>query len=446
MPFSVWFTVAGAVLIAMALGGTVLRRLPLSTGVVYLALGVALGPLGAGLLLLDPVREAALLERLAEVAVIVSLFAAGLKLRAPLAGGRWRPPLRLATVSMVATVALVALVATYAFGLPLGAAVLLGAVLAPTDPVLASDVRVAHTGDRDRLRFALTGEAGLNDGTAFPFVLLGLGLLGAHDLGAGLTRWLAVDVLWATAAGLAVGAACGWGVGRLVLYLRRTHREAVGTDDFLALGLIALAYGLALHAHAYGFLAVFAAGVALRRTAHAERTTGGGEDAGVAVIPLGDPEAGITEASTSPDKAPQFMVQAALGFTEQLERIGEVALVLVTGAVLLTQPVYPQVFWFIPLLLLVLRPLAVYAGLWGAPVTPRQKALAAWFGVRGVGSLYYLAYALVHGAPESLAPVLMSVTLWTVAVSITVHGVSVTPLMAWYARREGRRTGAEAGP
>jgi sodium/hydrogen antiporter len=140
-------------------------------------------------------------------------------------------------------------------GLPWGVGIIVGAILAPTDPVLASDVQVEHPFDQNRLRFALTGEASLNDGTAFPFLMLGLGLLGLHDLGSGLWRWVTVDVLWATTAGLGVGGALGTAVGELVLYMRRTHREAVGLDDFLALGLIALAYGIAMACHASGFLA-----------------------------------------------------------------------------------------------------------------------------------------------------------------------------------------------
>ena len=150
-------------------------------------------------------------------------------------------------------------------GLSFGAAVLLGAILAPTDPVLASAVQVESSGDRDRLRFSLTGEGGLNDGAAFPFVMLGLGLLGLHDLGVGGWRWWTVDVIWATAGGLMIGGALGALIGTLVVYLRARHKESIGLDEFLALGLIALAYGLAVLSHTYGFLAVLAAGMALQR-------------------------------------------------------------------------------------------------------------------------------------------------------------------------------------
>ncbi len=199
-----WFLIVGGLFVIMAVSGSVVRRLPFTFALLYLLVGLALGPLGIGLLKIHPIQHAALIERLSEVAVIISLFTAGLKLRMRLRHPSWWIPVRLAFVSMAITVGLITLAGMIGLGLPLGAALLLGAVLAPTDPVLASDVQVEHPLDRDRLRFGLTGEAGLNDGAAFPFVMLGLGLLGLHDLGAYGWRWLAVDVVWATAGGLGV--------------------------------------------------------------------------------------------------------------------------------------------------------------------------------------------------------------------------------------------------
>ncbi len=426
MGTTLWFVIIGALLVMMALIGSVLKRLPLTGAMLYLAVGFGLGPAGAGLVRLEPIADAALLGRLSEAAVIVSLFTAGLKLRAPPHDPLWRLSLRLAFVSMAVTVGLVALAGVLGLGLPLGAAVLLGAILAPTDPVLASDVQVEHPADRDRLRFALTGEAGLNDGAAFPFVMLGLGLLGLHEVGAWGWRWLAVDVAWATAGGLAIGWLLGMLVGRLVLHLRRAHREAVGLDDFLTLGLIALSYGIALLAHAYGFLAVFAAGLALRAI---ERQATGDERPPDAVADAAD----RAEAATDPAKAPAYMAQAVLGFNEQLERIGEVAIVLLLGGLLATVALPPEALWFAPLLFLLVRPLSVAVGLAGARTSPLQWRLVAWFGIRGVGSIYYLMYAVERGLPGPLAERLAALTLTVVAVSIVVHGVSVTPLMRRYA-------------
>jgi NhaP-type Na+/H+ or K+/H+ antiporter len=445
MQFNLWFVIAGALLIGMALAHTLVKRLPLTTSFLYLLAGIALGPSWLGMITLSPVRDAELLERVTEIAVIVSLFTAGLKLRTPLRDALWKPPLRLAFVSMTLTVGMVALVGTLGLGLPLGAAILLGAVLAPTDPVLASDVQVEHAEDRDRLRFGLTGEAGFNDGTAFPFVMLGLGLLGLHDIGEGGWRWVAVDVVWAIIGGLGIGALLGTLVGRLVVYLRREHKESVGLDDFLALGLIALSYGAALLAHAYGFLAVFAAGLALRAVERrlSESTGRGREQEQMTEeqpdkAPAGSEDSEDSEeAATHPEKAPEVMAQSVLAFNEQVERIAEVAVVLLVGGMISLRGLPPESWWFVPLMFLVIRPVAVLLGLLGARVNRQQRGLMAWFGIRGIGSLYYLAYAIAHGVPDELASRLSGLTLAVIATSIVVHGISVTPLMNFYARPRG---------
>lgn len=436
MEFALWSLIVGTLLITMALGATVLKRLPLSTAMLYLGVGVGVSPLGLGLLPADPRQHTVLLERMAEVVVLLSLFTAGLKLSPGLRDHRWRLPVRLALTSMVITVALVAFAAFLLTDLPLGACVLLGAVLAPTDPVLASQVQLQNPKDQDRLRFALTGEGGLNDGTAFPFVMLGLGLLGLHEMGTGGWRWWAVDVLWATVAGLGIGALLGLAVGRLVLYLRREHKEAVGMDDFLALGLIALAYGAALLLHAYGFLAVFAAGVALRQL---EQSQPAAADSSARAERAMTHPASAASAAVDRRHAPAFMTHAVLGFNQQAERIGEVAIVITLGALLWSVQWQHLVWWFVPLLLLAIRPLSVGLGLLGSPASGTERWLVSWFGIRGVGSIYYLMYAVNHGLPGELADRMIALTLAVVVASIVLHGVSVTPMMAAYERALGRR-------
>ena len=411
-----------------------LKRVPLSTAMIYLAVGVGIGPLGLGLLEFDPLGdfEVAFLERFSETVVVLSLFAAGLKMRLPLRDRIWGLPLRLAFLSMSVTVGLITLIGVYLLGLPLGGAVLLGAVLAPTDPVLASDAQMESPKDTDRLRFALTGEAGFNDGTAFPFVMLGLGLLGLRELGPYGLRWALLDVVWAILAGLAVGALLGVATGRFVIYLRRTHREAVGLDDFLALGLVFLSYGVALMISAYAFLAAFAAGYALRAVERSFSEDGTDEEVKVAAQ-QGEGE----EMAADPETAPAYMASAVLGFTEQFERIGTVGIVVLIGAMLVYADWSWGAFLFVLLMFLVVRPLAVWLGLLGSSILPAQSGLIAWFGVRGVGSVYYLMFAEHHGLPDGVAIPVLSLTLITIAASAVVHGTSVTPLMRWYRRRFG---------
>ena len=430
--FTLGCIIAGVLLIVMTLGGSFIGRLPLSAAMLYLGVGMAVGPWGWGLVKLDAFKNVALLERLTEVAVLISLFTAGMKLELPLKDRRWRIPVQLATVSMLVTVAAITALGVWVLDLPLGAAVLLGAILAPTDPVLASDVQVANPGDRDRLRFGLTGEGGLNDGTAFPLVVLGLGLLGLHDLGDYGWRWWTLDVLWAVAGGLGLGYVLGTAVGRAILYLRVRHREALGSDEFIALGLIALTYGLALASMTYGFLAVFAAGLALRRVDEPAAL----QTASPASINLVKPEV-----STAAE--PAHMMRAVQRFNSQLESFAEVGIVLAVGVLLATVKFRSEVLWFVPVLFLVIRPLAVGAALLGTPVTGAQRWLMGWFGIRGIGSLYYLLYAISHGIKPVLAQQLLSITLAVVVASVVAHGISVTPLMKRY---EARKAGEKVTP
>ena len=430
MKAELWYLLIGVLLVVVAISSTLVKRLPLTATMVYLGFGAVLGPLGLGIFMLDPVGRAAFIERITEIAVVVSLFTTGLKLRVSLRDRIWSIPLRLAFLSMAITVGLVALVGVYGLGLPLGAAVLLGAVVAPTDPVLASEVQLESSSDEDKLRFSITGEAGLNDGTAFPFVMLGLGLLGLHEIGQWGWRWFALDVVWAIIGGLAIGTGAGMLVGKLVIYLRRQHKEAFGLDEFLALGLIALVYGAALLTHTYGFLAVLAAGLALRSLERRHTGDKPAEDVqGMALV--GKRE----ELATHPEKAPAHMAEALLGFNEQIERVLEVAVVLLIGAMLTPKFVSVNELWFVAVLFFFIRPLAVLVGTIGRHIGPVQRGLVCWFGIRGIGSLYYLMYAITHGVPSEIASRLVSLTFCVIAVSIVTHGISAMPLMKWYHAR-----------
>ena len=430
----------GALLIAKTLASSFIARLPISTAMIYLAAGLAIGPIGWNLLDLDAFENTLLIERLAEVALLISLFTVGMKFELKKKDIRWRIAVQLATLSMVITVGLITAAGVWLLDLPLGAAVLLGGILAPTDPVLASDVQMADTHDRDRLRLGLTGEGGLNDGTAFPFVMLGLGLLGLHELGDNLWRWWAVDVLWAVAGGLGIGYALGSLVGRAIIYLRTRYREALGSDEFIALGLIALTYGVALQCLTYGFLAVFAAGVALRRIDDPKTLPAPPAKPAPAAEPTPSPELSVENARATGAQAPAHMMRQVERFNSQLDSFAEVCMVLVIGVLLVSVEFDVRFLWFVPLLFLIIRPLSVAIGLLGTDAKPGQRRLMAWFGIRGIGSLYYLMYAINHGLERSLAEQLLSITLAVIVCSVVVHGVSVTPLMTRYEARKPIKT------
>ena len=238
-------------------------------------------------------------------------------------------------------------------------------------------------------------------------------------------------------------------IGKLVIYLRREHKEAVGYDNFLGLGLIGLAYGGALLLHAYGFLAVFAAGLALRQveqqaTATATRMPVPAAQATAvpeqvqAHVKAVQADANAVEPdqlAVDPLHASAFMAHAVLSFNEQLDRIGELCAVVVIGMLLWAVQWQHAVWWFVAVMLVVVRPASVSLVLLRSGVPRAQRRLMGWFGIRGVGSLFYLAYAVNHGLDPALGEVLVAITLSVVVTSIMVHGISVTPLMRAYEMR-----------
>jgi len=431
-----WFLLVGSLLLVMGLTSAALKRLPITSAIVYLAVGLLVGPTILNLFHFNPLKESALLQVLTEVAVLISLFSAGVKMPVPVSLARWRTPILLATVSMTITVGLVAAFSYYFLDLPLGAGVLLGAILAPTDPVLATDVQIRHPDDRDQLRFTLTCEAGMNDGSAFPFVMLGLGLLGLHELGEFGLQWALMDVLWATVAGVAIGIAAGVALAHLSWKLRGASPRSELIYDFLGLGLIAVVYGLSVIAHAWGFLAVFFAAVALRQT---ELKFSGAMATPVSLpvkdIAPNELQEGVASAT------PPTVSEGALVFKEHLERLSEVVLILLIGGMLFIDSWSWRAIALALFLFLVARPISVLISLLSTRAVWRMRGMVAWFGVRGIGSLYYLMYAIQHGLPEALALELIQFTLIVVTLSILVHGISVKPLMYRFWRDRKRPSG-----
>lgn len=453
----IWFLTIGVLLVSLALITPLVRKLPVSIPTIYLLVGVLLGPYALGLLSFDVVREAGLFERVTEIAVIVSLFTVGLNMRRSLADRTWLLPVRLATVTMVLTIVALSAIGVWLLNLPLGVAVLLGAVLAPTDPVLASDVQMQGATDQDTLRYSISGEAGLNDGTAFPFVMLGLGLIGVHpdeesgflglwgDQPFTLLSWLGWDVVWAVLAGLLVGYASGWIVGRAALALHRRFPETFSLHEFMVLGLIALAYGLAELVYGYGFLAVFAAGYALRYI-ELRASNHAPEPASLPSVELNKAEQASQQLAENPRQAAQFLAASLIDFNDKLEHILSAAVVVLVGGVLAPKYLAPEVLWLAPLLFFVIRPLSVMLGLIGSGVNRVQTGLMGWFGIRGIGSIYYLTYALEHGLSDAFGERLTAIVVSIVAISVILHGISVTPLMNWYERIIPQRDNVRVQP
>ncbi|KQN48644.1 sodium:proton antiporter [Pseudomonas sp. Leaf48] len=443
MGFIAWVAVFGAVLLTLALTSSYLRWLPVTTSAVCLVLGMAIGPAGFAWLNLATQDISGWMEHLTEVALLFSLFVCGLKLRLPLKDRNWRVAVCLAGPVMLLTIGGVCLLLHYVIGLSWGISVLIGSILAPTDPVLASLVQVNDAADVDSVRFGLSGEAGLNDGVAFPFVILGL-LMVQHDSYPGwLADWALSNLLWAIPAGLLVGYSMGRGIGRLTLLLRTRYGDStLSHNDFLTLALIALAYVGAEAIHGFGFLSVFAAGLGLRqeevKSMGSHQTPA--EHVVQAVVGHQNVEPqhavhGDTDSLEDSQVAAGIMMGDMLAFGSLVERAMEVFLVTLLGVVLSAHWDWRAILLG-GVLFCLIRPLSVVLVPWASLLDVRQRLLIGWFGIRGIGSLYYLFYAVNHGLDPSVAALCTNLTLSVVALSILVHGISTQPILARYEQRK----------
>ena len=449
MSFIAWMAVAGALLFTMAMSSALIQRLPVSTAAIYLGVGCVIGPWGFDVLRIDLNDDATWVERLAELAVILALFIGGLRLRLPLRDSAWRAAYGLASVVMIASIAGVAVCAWLVLDMDPALALLLGAILAPTDPVLASSVMVGHSQDNDRLRYALSGEAGLNDGAAFPFVALGLLLLGPFST-SDIAAWAGLRLLWAVPAGLLLGYVLGRLVGTAAIALRARNRDTAAPTDFLALALIALSYTAATMIEAWGFLAVFAAGLGLRHAEvstvredphpEADQTSAEGHPPAETLV---SPNTVTEQQMAQPAVAAGVLVAEMFSFGDTLERMLEVLLVGIVGVTLATHW-DPRALLLAAALIVIVRPASTMLLLAYSPTTRLQRMLLGWFGIRGIGSIYYLSFALMHGVQSTEGRELADLTISIVAVSIVVHGLSSQPLMKWYDRRQSRRAVSQA--
>ncbi|RKT54566.1 cation:proton antiporter [Saccharothrix australiensis] len=394
----------GVATLLAALLPRALGRAPISMPIVFLAAGAVGFAVVGALPDPDPIRHGAVVVHLTELCVIVSLMGAGLALDRPIGLRRWSTTWRLLAVTMPLSMLAVGLLGRGVLGWGVAASVLLAAVVAPTDPVLASEVQVAEPAEdpddpgsaEDEARFALTSEAGLNDGLAFPFTYAAIAISVAGVAPAAwLAHWVAVDVLWRLGCGVLVGLVAGWGLRALFFSAPSDElRLAEHAEGFVALAATFLAYGLAELAEGYGFVAVFVCACAIRA---GERSHG--------------------------------YHRVLHGYVEQTERMLTVLLVLLLGGAavsgLLAGTGWREVLVALAVLLVV-RPAAGLIGLARGKTGFRERAVISFFGVRGIGSLFYVAYALQHGRFAEQEAIWRVVALVVIG-SVLLHGITAGP-------------------
>ncbi|GGE54125.1 cation transporter [Agaricicola taiwanensis] len=415
-PYILALTGLGFLIALVAWLPLALKRLPLSLPIVCIALGAVIFATPQMTLRPLPLTYPQITERLSEFVVIIALMGAGLKIDRPFDIRRWTITWRLLAVTMPLGILAITALGMGLLGLPLAVALLLGASLAPTDPVLASDVQVGppKTGDEDEVRFGLTSEAGLNDGLAFPFVHLAIALAAASATGEPwFFEWLTLNVIWEIGAGVGFGWLIGRIFGWLTFRVPADTKLAATGDGLIALAATFVSYGLTELIHCYGFLAVFITALTLR---HSHRDH-------------------------------EFQREMH-DVTEQIERLAMMVVLLLFGGSLV-DGLLMAIQWAdviaAVIILLIVRPLTGLIGLIGFPADAREKLTLAFFGIRGVGSFYYLAYGLNH--MEGVAGErLWAVVGLVVLLSILLHGLTVTPVMRHLDRAEGRDPDAPSVP
>jgi NhaP-type Na+/H+ or K+/H+ antiporter len=395
--------VIGLLLLTVSWGSRWISKLPISYALIYLVIGVFLGPYGIGLIRLQP--QAELIERFTEFVVIVSLYSCGLKINRPPRFKEWSSTIRLIGLLMPLSIFAVAATGHWLLQLSWGAALLLGAVLAPTDPVLASEVQLANAEDPNELRFGLTSEGGLNDALAFPFVYFGLHWIEDPNWKNWIHQWVLVDLIWGILAAIGMGIL----VAKVTIWINHQFQKRRGVsdvmEDIIAIGFILLTYALTELVNGYGFLAVFvAAFVVKRRGRHPQQQ------------------------------------RSQLNFTMQIEKLMEVGAILLLGALLRVEQGLEfavEAAVIAIALLLIIRPVGAWLSTMNDRLHPSTRLLFGWFGIRGIGSIYYLSYAVSEGLPGNITAELRWITYLTVVISIVLYGVTAEPLIAWHEHHIG---------
>lgn len=390
----------GLALLLLTLQPALSRFRILNFPFIYVLLGVAL--VGIGFPTLDPRPgglAAKVIEHASELIVIISLAGAGLAIDTKMTWRNWNPTFRLLIVTMPLTIAAVALAGTQMLGLPLAGALLLAAALAPTDPVLARTVQVAPPGKGEEpMEVALTAEAGLNDGLAFPFIYLAISVAtygwvaGQGVVPDWFAGWLGFDFAYRVVAGWLGGLVVGWAVTRIAFSRWGDAENGAWNSILMVLAATLISYGLVEAIDGYGFLAAFAAARAGR--------------------------------AFSRDREEAEYERYVHHGADQLESILLVLLLIWLGTFLaiggLAGWTWAELA-FAAGLIFVVRPVAGLIGLIGVRCKRVDRIRIAFFGVRGMGSVFYIAYAQNHAEFESIEAV-WRVAAMVIVGSIVIHG------------------------
>lgn len=385
----------GLASLAMAWMPSIAQRTKISYAIVYVLFGMLIYSLVPALPDANPFNNPAVSVHITELVVLISLMGTGLKIDQPFSFKSWKIPFRLVSVTMLLSIAAVTALAYYVLKFDIASSILLGAVLAPTDPVLASDVQVGPPLEEkhDEVRFSLTAEAGMNDGTAFPFTWLALLAASSALTGQTVAEWFLRDVLYRMVAGVAMGYMMGRLLAYLVFTLPQKREVVVVRDGFVGIAATLLVYGLTELVWGYGFIAVFVTAITLRNL-----------------------------------ELHHKYHRKLHDFTEQIERVLVAIVLLLFGGTLahgILSSLNTTMVWISLGFVLLIRPLTGLIAILHNKFHIKEKLAIAFFGIRGMGSLFYLSFA-VNKEVFKFEKELWSIVSFIIVLSILIHGLTAT--------------------
>lgn len=393
--YNLILAIIGIAALAMAWMPSISEKSKISYSIFYVLLGVFIYSVFQGLPLPDPLRKNTYTLRISELAVIISLMGTGLKINTRFRLKTWAVPFKLVFYTMIICIAVTAIYTWNVFGISISSALLIGAVLAPTDPVLASDVQVNEPLQKkdENIRFALTAEAGMNDGMAFPFTWLAVAvaLIYSETIPQELTTWFLYDFCFRIITGIVAGFILGKIIAYLLFTLSKKIKFLKTDDGFVAIAATLMVYGITELIHGYGFIAVFVSAITIRNS----------------------------------EMYHEYHIRLH-SFTEQTERI-LVAIILILFGGSLVSGILDGLDWkvvlFSLLFIFIIRPLAGLVSVQGKGFTLKEKLCISFFGIRGIGSFFYLAFALDQTVFDNEEKIWAS-TGMVVLLSILIHGAT----------------------
>lgn len=396
--YLICITIIGIASLAMAWMPSLTEKTKISYAIFYVIFGALLFYAIPDLPVASPIKYQDFTLHLTELVVIVSIMGTGLKIDEPLSFKTWLVPLKLVTLTMVLSIACVSFITWYFFNLNISTSLLLGAVLAPTDPVLASDVQVGPPSDeeKDNTKFTLTAEAGMNDGVAFPFIWLAIAVAATGSFQESGMSWLGMDLLYRIPTGVTIGFAMGKLLAYLVIYLPEKKDFVVVRDGFVGIAATLSVYGLTEMVSGYGFIAVFVTAITLRNA-----------------------------------EMDHKYHQKLHNFTDQIEKILVAIVLILLGGTVVSGILKPLTFYWVLfglLFLFIIRPVTAMASMIGAAYHRNEKLAISFFGIRGIGSFFYLAFALKEGIFDQ-GEELWAVVVFIVLASIFIHGMTATTVI-----------------